>query len=67
MSVVERCPLYGGVIPCFTVLWDENICPLFGGVCCSEVSVNGGSTVFIEDKNIFYLNVNITLTYEMHS
>ena len=45
MSVVKRCPLYGGVIPCFTVFWDENICPLFGGVRCAEVSVNGGSTV----------------------
>ena len=45
MSVVERCPLYGGVILCFTVCWDENICPLFGGVRCAEMSVNGGSTV----------------------
>ena len=46
MSVVERHPLYGGVILCFTVFLDENICPLFGGVRCAEVSVNGGSTVF---------------------
>ena len=46
MSVVERCPLYGGVILCFTIFWDENICPLFGGVRCSEVSVNGGSTIY---------------------
>ena len=45
MSVVERCPLYGGVILCFTLFWDENICPLFGGVRCAEVSVNGGSSV----------------------
>ena len=49
MSVEERCPLYGGVILCFTVFWDENICPLFGGVRCAEVSVNGGSTV-----NVFF-------------
>ena len=45
-SVVERCPLYGGVTFCHSVFWDENICPLFGGVRCIEVSVNGGSTVF---------------------
>ena len=45
MSVVERCPQYGGVILCFTVIWNENICPLFGGVRCAEVSVNKGSTV----------------------
>ena len=45
MPVTERCPLYGCVILCFTVFWDENICPLFGGVRCAEVSVNGGSTV----------------------
>ena len=44
-EVVERCALYGGVILCFTVFWDENICPLFEGVRCAEVSVNGGSTV----------------------
>ena len=44
-SVVERCPLYGGVTFCHSVFWDENICPLFGGVRCIEVSVNGGSTV----------------------
>ena len=46
MSVVERCPLYVGVILCFTVLWDENICPLFGDVRCAEVSVNGGLSVY---------------------
>ena len=47
MFVVERCPLYGGVILCFTVFWDENICPLFGGVRCAKVSVNGGSTALV--------------------
>ena len=26
-------------------LGDSNICPLFGGVRCREVSVDGGSTV----------------------
>ena len=46
-SVVERCPLYGGVTFCHSVFWDENICPLFGGVRCIEMSVNGDSTVFI--------------------
>ena len=45
-SVVERCPLHGGVTFCDSVFWDDNICPLFGGVRCIEVSVNGGSTVF---------------------
>ena len=51
MSVIERCPLYGGVILCFTVFWDENICPLFGGVRCAEVSVNGGSTVVHDPRD----------------
>ena len=32
LSVVERCPLFRGVFICHTVFWDENICPLFGGV-----------------------------------
>ena len=57
MSVVERCPLYGGVILCFTVFWDENNCPLFGGVRCTEVSVNGGSTKF--KSAIFLLNSKV--------
>ena len=45
VSVVERCPLYGGVTVCKTQFWDSNICPLFGGVRWIEVSVDGGSTV----------------------
>ena len=33
LSVVDRCPLYGGVIFCHTIFWNENICHcrLFGG------------------------------------
>ena len=34
MSVVEKYPLHGGVIHCFTVFWDKNFF-----VRCSEVSV----------------------------
>ena len=48
LSVVEKRPLYGGVTVCRTQFWDSNICLLFGGVRCIEVSVDGGSTV---DKN----------------
>ena len=47
MSDVERYPLYGSASFYHTGLWDEKICPLFGGVRCIEVvSVNGDSTVF---------------------
>ena len=28
-------------------IWDENICPLFGGVRCIEVSVDGFSAVLM--------------------
>ena len=59
MSVVERCPLYGGVILCFTVFWDENICPLFGSVRCAEVSVNGGSIVCV------YELMEVTIPYSL--
>ena len=45
LSVVERCPLYGGVTVCKTQFWDSNICPLFGDVRCIEVSFDGGSAV----------------------
>ena len=44
-TVVERCPLYGGVVFYDTVFWEENIRPLFGGSRCIEVSVNGSSTL----------------------
>ena len=37
--------MYGGVIFSSTVLRDGTICPLFRGIRCLEVSVNGGSTV----------------------
>ena len=37
--------MYGGFILCHDVFWDENICRLFRGVRCMEVSVNGGSAV----------------------
>ena len=39
VSAVWRCH------PLFYCILDENICPLFGGVRCAEVSVIGGSTV----------------------
>ena len=35
----------GGVTFASTVFWDENIFPLFGGVRCINVSINGGSTI----------------------
>ena len=44
LCVVERCPLYGGMI-CYTVFWDENICQLFRGVRCIQVAFNESSTV----------------------
>ena len=40
LSIVEKCPRYGGVIFCHTILWVETICPLFGGIHLIEVSVN---------------------------
>ena len=43
---VEKCPLYGGLITFHHVIWDKNICPLFRGVRCTEVSINGGSTLY---------------------
>ena len=57
LSVVSRCPLYGGVNVCRTQFWDSNICPSFGGVRCIEVSVDGGSTVlqFKEQVVLFIL------------
>ena len=35
--------------------WDSNICPLFGGVRCIEISVDGGSTVsfFCQDLYLY--------------
>ena len=42
--------MYGGITFCHSVFWDENICPLFGGVRCIEVSVNGDSTVYDSDE-----------------
>ena len=38
--------MYGSVISCHTVVWDENICPLFSGVRCVDVSVDGSSFIF---------------------
>ena len=43
LSVAEKSPLYGGIIFLLSVFSDENICPLFGDVCCIVVSVDGGS------------------------
>ena len=43
LSVVEWCPLYGGVIFCHIVFGDKHICPLFAGFRCIEVSVKGSS------------------------
>ena len=44
---VGSCPLHECVIFCHTVFCDENSCPLLGGVCCIEVSVNGDSTAHL--------------------
>ena len=44
LSVVERCPLYGGAMfsYCFC---GRNICLLLEGVCCVEVSIKGPCSV----------------------
>ena len=44
LSVVERCPLKMSSV---VILYfgKKNICTLFGGVSCIEVSVNGDSIV----------------------
>ena len=45
LSVVERCPLHGGVILFHTAFWETMICSLFGDVHYIEMSVIGGSIV----------------------
>ena len=49
---------------CHSVFWDENICPLFGGVRCIEVSVNGGSTALIKciHVSIEFVPAHVTVT-----
>ena len=50
--------MYGGVTFCHSVFWDENICPLFGGVRCIEVSVSGGSTVYRFEMALGHVHAN---------
>ncbi len=40
----QKCPLYCGLFLQRNDFWDENICPLFGGVRCIEISVDGDFT-----------------------
>ena len=54
--------MYGGVTFCHSVFWDENICPLFGGVRYIEVSVNGGSTVsYLYRLSLFSYNALLAI------
>ena len=39
LSGIEWCPLYGGVILCHIVFWDENNFPLFRGARCIDNKV----------------------------
>ena len=45
LSVIEGCPLYGGIVFCHTLFRNENDCLLYADVRCVKFSVNGGSPV----------------------
>ena len=55
-----RHPLYGDVICFHTVFRDESICPLFRGVRCVKVSVDGGATFL---RKSFYFPDNALKSY----
>ena len=54
-NVIIRCREVSAVWKCHlfhTVFLDENFCPLFNGVCCTEALVNGGSTILLSDTSL---------------